>query len=160
MVRLGGKLQRQATGGIGGEVEQADAPQRAVTQLGGEATGRVRQGQLALGLGIGAEGGGEGLADRADFEEGLVGDRFFRVLGGDAIIEKQTLAVMRNRYRHTRDVLLFHQGLDDGIDRVFNAFLGKSCGRPAHQEKSPGEYRSGNVHGAALSLAFLEGWSI
>src|SRR3546814_8006567 len=37
------------------------------------ATGRVRQGQLALGLGVGTEGSGEGFADRADFEQRLIG---------------------------------------------------------------------------------------
>lgn len=63
------KLQRQAARGIGRQLQQADAIERAAGQGRQVLAGCVRQFELADGLGITTKGGGEGFAHRANFEQ-------------------------------------------------------------------------------------------
>ena len=56
---------------VGREVEQADAVEAAALQCRPVLAGAVVEAHLVLGQGIAGEGGGEGLAHRADLEQGL-----------------------------------------------------------------------------------------
>ncbi|MNP25449.1 hypothetical protein D3C76_1182590 [compost metagenome] len=68
------ELQGQAAGAVGAEVEQGDAIECRALQLRPVLAGRIAERQLAAGLGVGCEGGGEGFAHRADFEQRLGAD--------------------------------------------------------------------------------------
>ncbi|MNT14114.1 hypothetical protein D3C72_1491060 [compost metagenome] len=68
---LFGELQWQAASAVGPQVEQGDAIEGAALQLRPVLAGRIAERQLAAGLGVGCEGGGEGLAHRTDLEQRL-----------------------------------------------------------------------------------------
>ena len=74
-IRFGRELQGQAAGGVGGQLQHADVVERAAAQGRQHLAGLVGQGQFTGGLGVGGEGGGVGFADRADFEQGVLGHR-------------------------------------------------------------------------------------
>ena len=65
------KLQWQAAGGVGGQIQQADVIEGSAAQLWQILAGVVAEVQRAARFGVGAEGGGEEFADRAQFEQGV-----------------------------------------------------------------------------------------
>jgi hypothetical protein len=91
-------------------VEGAAAQRRQVL------AGRVVQAQLALGLGVGAEGGGEQLADRAQLEQRVLVHGLAAVAGGDAIVEEVALALVHDGHGQAGNPVLLDGRLHGGID--------------------------------------------
>ncbi|MCY1297966.1 hypothetical protein D9M70_474260 [compost metagenome] len=109
---LVGELQRQAAGGIGGEIEQGRLVDRAAAEIWHVFAGMVVEGQLAEHLRIGCERAGKGLADRAQLEQCVFGDGRLRFLGGDAVVDEVVLAVNGDRDRHARHLVFAHDRSD------------------------------------------------
>ncbi|MNJ39105.1 hypothetical protein D3C77_339700 [compost metagenome] len=120
-----GKLQGQAARTVGPQVEQGDAIERGALERRPVLAGGIAERQRTAGLGVSGQGGGEGLAHRADLEQGLRGDRLCRLLRCNAKIEVMLFAVYRDRHGHAGNPLLLHQRADDGVDGRFEWGIGE-----------------------------------
>src|SRR5690606_35925243 len=70
------ELQRQTAGGVGSQVEQRRLVDRRATQLRQVLARVVLEGELAGGLRVGGQRGGEYFTDGADFEQGRLRYRY------------------------------------------------------------------------------------
>ncbi|MNN54848.1 hypothetical protein D3C81_1696860 [compost metagenome] len=113
------KLQRQAAGRIGAKVEQAGRAQRAAGKRGQVLAGGIRQRQGAARLCIARQRRREGLADRADLEQGRLGDGLAAPLRRHAIVEEILLTTGRHRDGHARHVVRLHHRRDRLVDGAF-----------------------------------------
>ena len=116
-----GELQRQAAGGIGREVEQADAVEAAALQCRPVLAGAVVETHLVLGQGIAGEGGGEGLAHRADLEQGLRRHPAAVLFRGQPIAEVMRFSFQADGYGQARNVIGLHHRLYGGVDQCLQA---------------------------------------
>ncbi len=111
-----GNLLRQSAGGVGGEIEQASLIDRAALQLRHVLAGMIIQRQRAAQLRIRAQRGGEGLADGAQLEQGVLAYRRMTLARSDAVVEEVGLTIDSDGNRHAGQVILRHDGANGGID--------------------------------------------
>ena len=143
-------LQRQAAGRVGAEFQQADAIEGAARQPGQVAGGLVIEGQRAPRLCVGGQRRRERLADRADLEKRVVGDRLAGLPRRHAVVEHPVLAAAGDGYRHAGYVVLGHQRLygrvHGPVDRVGTWIGTGGHGNCGHcQGTQPGKHR--RAHG-------------
>lgn len=129
IVRLAGELQRQPACGVGPQLKHADVVEQAAAQGWQIVAGGGRELELAGGLGITGQGGGEGLAHRADLEQGVFADRLLAVLGGDTVVKVSGLAVLHDGDCQAGNCLLLHQGLDGGVHHLAQIVGGHAVAR-------------------------------
>ena len=93
------KLQWQPAWGVGRQLQQADAVEGTALQRRKVLAGLVRQLEFAGGLGITAEGGGEGFAHRSDLEQRVLGNGLLPVLVCQAVVKVLHRTLIHYRYR-------------------------------------------------------------
>ncbi len=123
-----GELQGQAACAVGGELGHGDAIKGGALEPGRVPAHLVIELEAPLDHGVGAEGGGIGLADRTNLEQGLLADALTALPVGNAIVEVVGLAIFQYGNRHSRDPVLLEYGLNgavhDGSER--NILRGRS----------------------------------
>ena len=129
MVSFARELQRQPAGGVGAQLQHADVVERTAAQCRQNSAGRIGQGQFAVGLRVSGQRGGEGFADRADFEQGVFADRFAIFFRGNTVIKVMLLAILGDRNGEPGNVLLLHHRTDGGVDQGFELLVGLASRR-------------------------------
>ncbi|MCY1232956.1 hypothetical protein D9M72_454740 [compost metagenome] len=102
------QLQGKAAGGVGGQVDQRHLVESAALEFRQVAAGAFGELELAEGFGVGDQGDGQSLADRADFEKRLAGDRLLRRPGRHAEVVEALLAPGSERDGHAGNAVLLH----------------------------------------------------
>ncbi|MNN23118.1 hypothetical protein D3C81_1365030 [compost metagenome] len=116
-IRVVRKLQWQAAGAVGAQLQHADVVEGAAFQIRPELAGLGRQVEFTGRQGVTGEGGGEGFAHRADFEQGVFADFLSGVFAGDAVVKVMRLAVDGQRYGEAGNVLLLHHRRHRCVDQ-------------------------------------------
>ncbi|MNR12880.1 hypothetical protein D3C85_1292570 [compost metagenome] len=131
------ELQGQAAGAVGAQLQGADVVEGAAAQGWQNVTGLVVQGQFAVGHGIGGEGGGVGLADRADLEQGVFGDRFGGFFRCHAVVEEVLFAVDGDGHGHSGNAFFLHDRFNSGIHHRLDWVLcdALACGQQSQASR-------------------------
>ncbi len=114
-IHLVGKLQRQTARTVGGEFGHGDAVEGRAFQPGRMLARLVLQLKTTLDRGIGAKGCGQCLADRTNFEQGLLADASSALPIRHPVVEVVRLAFFEHGDRHARNPVLLEQRLDGAI---------------------------------------------
>ena len=110
-----GELQGQAASTVGGKIGHGHTIKGRAFQPGCVLAHLVIQLEAPLEHSVGAEGRGQGLADRADFKQGLLADALTTLPVGNAIVEVVGLAIFQYGNRHSRDPVLLEHGLNGAV---------------------------------------------
>ncbi|MNQ54344.1 hypothetical protein D3C85_684100 [compost metagenome] len=136
-------LQGKAAGGMGRQVDQRHLVELAALELRQVLAGAVGERQPPAGLGIGGQGGGQRLADRADFEERIARNGLPGFPGRNAVVVEPPLAIDGQRDGQARNAVLLHDGagglLHCGVDSArFGARRCEAAKREtAREQKQP-----------------------
>ncbi|MDT4860099.1 hypothetical protein FQZ97_946420 [compost metagenome] len=137
---------------MGRQVDQRHLVELAPLELWQVLAGAVGERQPPAGLGIGGQGDGQRLADRADFEKRIGRDGLPGFPGGNAKIVEALLAIGAHCDGQARNAVLLHDGagglLHGGVDITrFGTRRGEAAWRAsAGKQKQPCAECSSRAH--------------
>lgn len=129
--------QRQPAAGVSSEVEPIDPVEGAAFELRQVTAHGRREVEFALDGSQRGQGCGQGLAERADLEQGAVVDRCAGLAVGDAVMGDRRPRRPDESNRHAGDLLRLHQRGDDGVEYLANLLVRYLALRLRHANGSP-----------------------